>query len=187
MRYGTIQALLLCVFGIPSLCTGCAYTRAVHKLDCCAEIPAGSIPEPAGAKLCRWQTAQVENAASDQRVLYQCDFVGSSEQLSPEARQRLWRYVQQNGAEVAAWTVEPSFKPNIDSARLNFVANTLAEMGAAGDVALALPAAQGLEGPFAEASAAAIGNARGGQGRIGGNTGFGSGVGSGVAGGQGRF
>ena len=59
-----------CGLAIAAMTTlGCASRGGILGVDCCADIPAGAIPQPAGAKLCDWQTAQVSSAVVDQTVL----------------------------------------------------------------------------------------------------------------------
>ena len=147
----TIFALL---FGCVAL-TGCANRRNLREMDCCAEIPAGHVPEPAGRKVCEWQTAQVANAEIDQRVLYRSNFVGDSTILSQPAQEHLRKKASVESTTLP-WVIEPSGDRALDAARVEQVSEFLAEQGATPIVTIATPAALGLRGPQAEQAAASL-------------------------------
>ena len=151
-----IPLKLLASATLGTLCTlaGCANTRGVLDVDRCADIPAGSIPEPAGTKLCEWQTAQITNALADQTVLYQCDFIGGKSTLSPAAMERIRRHANSGLAEDASWVVEPSSDATLDQARIQRVELFFDELGISNsDISIALPPAIGLSRNFAERAA----------------------------------
>jgi hypothetical protein len=140
---------------------GCASRGGILGVDCCADIPAGAIPEPAGTKVCQWQTAQVNAALSDQTVLYLADFVDHTDQLSPAAVHRVARHVESGLATSLPWVVEPSGDANLDQQRIDRVADHLSQHGISPvSITLATPAAIGLRGPVAEAT---LGNVVGGR------------------------
>lgn len=157
------------IVGGSLLFSGCAGRGFLSKVDCCAAFPKGFVPELPGTKICNWQRAQVENAEADMRVLYQSDFEGNSDRLSPAAQERLWRQTTVNSVSDGVWVVEPSFQPDLDNARVASVTQSLNEMGSYAAVQLGIPAALGLEGPFAERATASIaqGNTRNGRGTVG--------------------
>lgn len=139
---------------------GCASRGGILGVDCCADIPAGAVPEPAGTKVCNWQNVQVSSALADQTVLYQADFVGKSDSLSPAAIQRLARNVSSGLAATQPAIIETSGDASLDAARLNVVNRQLASFGVTLPIVeIATPAALGLRGPDAEQAARAIGNA----------------------------
>lgn len=136
---------------LASTLSGCAHRHDLLGVDCCADIPEGAIPEPPGTKLCNWQTMQVNAAVADQFVLYRCDFVGDSSDLSPAAKARIGRLVQSGAASHMPWVVEPSDKSALDLARVDSAINELTSLGVSPvDVTIATPAALGLAGPLAE-------------------------------------
>lgn len=156
------QAKMLLVASLVSgscLSIGCANRGGVLGVDCCADVPAGAIPEPAGTKVCRWQTEQVRSALADQTVLYQADFIARTESLSPGALQRIARHVQSNLANVQPWIIEPSGDDELDAKRVGFVSEELLRRNIAPiDVQIATPAALGLRGIQAESIARGFGN-----------------------------
>ena len=164
-----IQSPLISTLSICLLLSGCASRGGILGVDCCADIADGAIPEPAGAKVCQWQTAHVESAITDQTVLYQADFVGRTEELSPSAIDRLARNTASRLIDVRPYVIEPSGDDLLDNARLNSVVNLLATVGASSpDVEIAIPAALGLRGhPFAESVARSVGGNRRSSGGIG--------------------
>jgi hypothetical protein len=136
---------------LASSLSGCAHRHDVLGVDCCADIPAGAIPEPPGTKLCNWQSMQVNAATADQFVLYQCDFVGDSTNLSPAALARIGRLAQSGSASNMSWVVEPSGDGALDLARMDAAINELTGRGVSPvDVTIATPAALGLAGTLAE-------------------------------------
>lgn len=147
---------------ITCLCmsTGCM-KHGILGVDRCADIPAGAIPEPAGEKLCQWQTVQAAGALADQMVLYQSDFVGESTQLSPGAIERIQQMVHNGSTQQAAWVIEPSSSEPLDESRLRETVFYLENLGAPPiDVVVARPAALGLSGPIAERAVNGIGQNR---------------------------
>lgn len=129
------------------LAFGCASHGGFSGIDKCADIPAGAIPEPAGAKVCDWQTAQVLSAAADQTVLYRADFIGPTVELSPAASERLARHAASGLAELQPWVVEPSGDNERDARRVSHVTDRLAALGVTeARVVVAIPAAIGVSG-----------------------------------------
>ncbi|SMP60022.1 hypothetical protein SAMN06265222_106306 [Neorhodopirellula lusitana] len=157
-----IIKLTACGLTMASMTTlGCASRGGILGVDCCADVPAGAIPEPAGAKVCNWQTAQVAGAAADQTVLYQADFVGTSAKLSPGAIERMARNANSGLAAMQPAFIEPSGNASLDAERVDVVAMRLTSFGIpAPMVEVATPAALGLRGPQAERVASGFGNIR---------------------------
>ncbi len=152
----------MCILG------GCASRGGILGVDCCADVPAGAIPEPAGTKVCNWQSQQVGSAIADQTVLYQADFVASTASLSPAAVQRLSRHAQSNLANVQPWVIEPSGNESLDSQRVAMTVEELSRRGITPvDVQIATPAALGLRGPEAERVAGGFGNNGNGNSAVG--------------------
>jgi len=144
-----------------SLGSGCANKKGILGVDRFAEICPGAIPPPPGTKVCQWQTAQVNNALTDQNVLYQADFVGRSTELSPAALERLSRHAESSLASTLPWIIEPSGDDELDAGRLESVAGELAIRGVPSpEIQIALPAALGLSGPQAERVAGSLGTGR---------------------------
>lgn len=139
--------------------SGCASRGGILGVDCCADIPAGAVPELAGTKVCNWQTAQVSSAIGDQTVLYQADFIGTSANLSPGAIERMARNANSGLAAVQPSLIEPSGNASLDTSRVNTVNVQLASLGVTSPmVEVATPAALGLQGPLAEQVAGGFGN-----------------------------
>ena len=61
---------------------GCATKEGVFNVDQHADIPKGSIPEPAGRKLDAIVTQQILSADQDRFAFYHSDFVGTTSALS---------------------------------------------------------------------------------------------------------
>ena len=143
--------LAACGFTLATMTNfGCASRGGVLGVDCCADVPAGAIPEAAGAKVCAWQISQVTSAIADQTVLYQADFIGKTEVLSPGAVERMARNANSGLAKRPAF-IEPSGDTSLDAARVNSVSIQLASLGIGSPIVeLATPAALGLRGPQAE-------------------------------------
>ena len=156
-----LTAVLALVFAT----VGCSNHRGILGVDDCADVPPGAVPEIAGTKVCNWQTVQTENAFRDQMVLYHCDFVGRTSELSPAAKERLARRVSSDDMGVNDWVIEPTQEAELDRIRVQSVMNQLATLGVAEvNVVIGNPPALGLRGPLAEQTARAIG----GRGRNGG-------------------
>ena len=139
--------------------SGCASRGGIFGVDRCADIPAGAIPEPAGAKVCDWQTAQVANAEADQTVFYKCDFVGNSAKIAPESLNRIARSAGSGLATNQPSIIEPSGDETLDAARVTAVSLQLASYGITDPVVtVAIPAALGMQGIRAERIADGLGN-----------------------------
>lgn len=133
--------------------SGCASRGGILGVDCCSDIPAGAVPEPAGTKVCHFQQSQVEAASLDQNVLYRADFVGQTTELAPAALDRLARRHATGALGMETLLVEPCGDENLDQRRVEAVGNKLAELGIANvDLKVAIPTALGLSGPIAEGS-----------------------------------
>ena len=64
--------------------TGCGSHGRHHLLsDECLDIPPGNIPLPPGTYTHRWQTTQEQLAEREDYVVYQNEWLGESEKLSP--------------------------------------------------------------------------------------------------------
>jgi len=139
--------------------SGCASRGGILGVDQCADIPAGAIPEPAGVKVCDWQTAQVTNALADQTVFYQSDFIGDSAKLAPDAINRIARTAKNGLSTNQPSIIEPSGDEALDAARVTAVSLQLASYGITQPVVeLAIPAALGMLGIRAERVADGLGN-----------------------------
>ena len=139
--------------------SGCASRGGILGVDCCADIPAGAIPEPAGSKLCDWQTAQVSGAEADQTVFYKSDFIGSSAKIAPNSIERIARTARSGLAANQPSVIEPSGDEALDAARVSAVSLQLASYGITQPiVTVAIPAALGMQGIRAEQIADGVGN-----------------------------
>lgn len=155
-KNGVLLALLCGSFLLTA--GGCASRGGILGVDCCADIPAGAIPQPAGTQLCDWQTAQVTGAVADQTVLYRADFIGSSANLSPGAIERMARNANSGLAAMQPALIEPSGDASLDALRANTVNVQLASFGVNMPIVeIATPAALGMEGTQAESVARAFG------------------------------
>ena len=166
-QFSTVLFLSIILFTV-IFTSGCKHHGGILGVDRCADIPAGAIPEPAGTKICNWQTAQVANAYVDLVTLYRSDFVGDSTKLAPAAIERINRQLFPEGSTAAQtpWIVEPSGDHALDAARVEAVSNFLAERGSTTvDVVLGTPPAIGLSGPFAEQAAGGLLRGNNGAGR----------------------
>ena len=147
--------------------TGCHQRHGKNWLDCHSDYCAGSVPEPAGAKLCRWEEAQVGNAAIDQTVLYRCDFVGDSLEIGPQAKERLLRLLHSGSLSNSVVVIEKTTNLNLDQLRLEHVVEQFSAMGAAPlNAMIGIPPALGVSAAWAERATAATGRG-GGQNRSG--------------------
>ena len=159
--------------------TGCASRGGILGVDSCADIPAGAIPEPAGTKVCDWQTDQVAGAIADQTVFYNCDFVGQTAKISPDALHRIASTASNGLAANQPSIIESSGDETLDTARVTAVTLQLASYGITQPaVEVAIPAALGMQGVQAERIANGMGSFRNGGSRNGGgfqSGGFGSG------------
>lgn len=139
--------------------SGCASRGGILGVDRCADIPAGAIPEPAGVKVCDWQTAQVSAAEADQTVFYKSDFIGNSAKLAPNSINRLARTANSGLAANQPAIIEPSGDETLDAARVAAVSLQLASYGIPEPVVtVAIPAALGMQGIRAEQIADGLGN-----------------------------
>ena len=158
MNIKTILCFKSIAVSLICLSVGCAHREGFLGVDCCADIPAGAIPEPAGNKVCSWQTAQVQSALPDQMTLYKSDFVAKTSELSPGAIERIRGLAYSGSIQQAGWIVEPSGDDTLDQNRIQAVVSQLAELGSSDlEVTLAVPAAIGLTGRQAERVAGAVG------------------------------
>ena len=139
--------------------SGCASRGGILGVDCCADIPAGAIPEPAGSKICDWQTAQVSGAEADQTVFYKSDFIGNSAKIAPNSIDRIARTARSGLASNQPTIVEPSGDDELDAARVTAVSLQLVSYGITEPtVTVAIPAALGMQGIRAEQIADGLGN-----------------------------
>lgn len=193
MRYQT--TLMACggVLTVISLLSGCRTGQGICHVDRCADVPCGAIPAKPGSHVCEWQQAQVQSASDDLGVFYQADFVGTTDQLGPAAKQQVARLVQQGAIGTVPLILEPSDDPQRDAGRVIMLASTFSAAGSpmsADQIQVAYPPALGMEGFRAQQvarQASRSGNQGGGQGQSGGGfSGGGSGLGGGgVSGGFG--
>lgn len=138
--------------------SGCASHGGIFGVDCLADVPAGSVPEYAGSKLCRWQLAQIGQADIDRTALYRADFVGQSVTLSPAAMEKIAHEVQSGRAANQVWLVEPSGIASLDAQRVTSVAQVLGEYKVFSPmIFVASPPAIGLPGNVAEGVAGRTG------------------------------
>lgn len=133
--------------------TGCANKQGILDVDAFADVQAGAVPEPVGTKVCQWQTAQTQQAAKDQAVLYKADFIGQSEALAPSATDKIVQALRNGTASSQVWMVEPSGDSYRDSIRLNSVRQLLVFWGVPNpQVGTGIPAALGMPGVLAESN-----------------------------------
>ena len=163
--------LTVCLSLVATSLVGCAHRGGIFGVDCCADVPAGAVPEPPGTKVCHLLQTQISAAKSDQNALYRADFIGLSTELSPDAMDRLARQNANGSLGLDTLIVEPSGDEDLDQRRLVSVGNKLAEFGIVNvHLELATPAALGLSGQFAEDS---LLGGRPSTRTINGNSGFG--------------
>ena len=116
-------------------------------------------PEPAGSKVCDWQTAQASGAEADQTVFYKSDFIGSSAKIAPNSIDRIARTARSGLAANQPSIIEPSGDEALDAARVSAVSLQLASYGITQpSVTVAIPAALGMQGIRAEQIAEGVGN-----------------------------
>jgi hypothetical protein len=144
--------------------SGCASRGGILGVDRCADIPAGAIPEPAGVKICDWQTAQVAGALADQTVFYKSDFIGDSAKIAPNSLNRIARSARSGLSTSQPSIIEPSGDETLDAARVTAVSLQLASYGITQPVVeVAIPAAIGMLGIRAERVADGFGNSGNGS------------------------
>ncbi|MDA7861658.1 hypothetical protein N9B31_01435 [Mariniblastus sp.] len=143
----------LLIFTSLLVLSGCSHHRGVTGVDSIADVPKGAVPEPAGVKLCQWQTAQVLQAAQDQTVLYKADFLGESDKLAPSATEKILRSLQNETAGLQIWVVEATANATQDSRRVDSVTQQLNSWGVPSPrVGIGMPTALGMPGVFAESN-----------------------------------
>ena len=108
---------------------GCASKKGVFHVDQHADIPKGSIPEPAGRKLDAIVTQQILSADQDRFAFYLCDFIGSTAVLSPNADNRLVRLRENGDPERLELVVQPSGDETLDSGRIAGIQARLKQLG----------------------------------------------------------
>lgn len=108
---------------------GCASKEGVFNVDQHADIPKGSIPEPAGRKLNAIVNQQILSADTDSFALYISDFVGQTSDLSPSANNRLIRLKANDALETSEIVIEPSGEDTLDSERIASVKLKLEQLG----------------------------------------------------------
>lgn len=171
---------------------GCSMSQGIFRVDRCADVPCGAIPNKPGSHLCEWQQSQVRSASTDLGVFYHADFIGDSDRLGPAAEQQVARLVQQGSIGSTPLVLEPSDDPQRDVARVIMIANAFTAAGvpvSADQIRIANPPALGLEGYRAQ-QVARTASRNGNQGGGGQNLGVGSSgaaTGSGGASGLGGF
>ena len=168
----TIASLITSSLAVAMLTSsGCASRGGILGVDRCADIPAGAIPEPAGVKICDWQTAQVAGALADQTVFYKSDFIADSAKIAPDSLNRIARTARSGLSTSQPSIIEPSGDEKLDAARVTAVSLQLASYGVTKPVVeVAIPAAIGMLGIRAERVADGLGNS--GNGALGGGGGY---------------
>lgn len=126
----TKQSIVITNLMLFACVAGCASKEGVFNVDQHADIPKGSIPEPAGRKLDAIVTQQILSADQDRFALYLGDFVGVTSLLSPSAEQRLMRLNSNGELETSEVIVQPSGNEILDANRIKSVQATLEELGA---------------------------------------------------------
>ncbi len=187
MRYQSRLFVFGGILAMSFALSGCRTGQGICHVDRCADVPCGAIPAKPGSHVCEWQQAQVRSASNDLGVFYQADFIGTTDQLGPAAKQQVARLVQQGAIGSVPVIVEPSDDPQRDAGRVIMLASAFSAAGSpmsADQIQVAFPPALGLKGFRAEQvarQASRSGSQGGGQGQNGG--GFGGGGGSGLGGG----
>lgn len=125
----TKQSIVITNLMLFACVAGCASKEGVFNVDQHADIPKGSIPEPAGRKLDAIVTQQILSADQDRFALYLCDFVGATSQLSPSAGQRLMRLSESGELGTSEVIVQPSGDETLDANRIKSVQTRLEELG----------------------------------------------------------
>lgn len=125
----TKQSIVITSLILFACVAGCATKEGVFNVDQHADIPKGSIPEPAGRKLDTIVTQQILSADQDRFALYVGDFIGVTALLSPNADQRLMRLNASGELETSEVIIQPSGDETLDANRIKSVQKRLEELG----------------------------------------------------------
>lgn len=178
------------------MASGCKWNEGICGVDRCADVPCGAIPAKPGTQLCQWQQAQVAAASTDLGVFYQADFIGTTSELGPAAREQVGRMTQQGLVGKVPVILDASEDQERDSKRTVALAAAFSEAGvpmSPEQIQVAYPPALGLSSVNAEQAARRLGRQGGGNGSgmmgggfgggglggLGGGGGFGGGFGGG--------
>ena len=121
------------------LCNGCSSGRYCD--DCKVLNEFGAMPDENGTAVNQWLCKQVENAQHNYGTLYQSDWVGTSDRLSPFGRKRLGNWTRLEGVQPRLY-IETSGDQFLDSQRQAAVLGYLSQVG----VAISPDSIQGANG-----------------------------------------
>ena len=112
---------------IPALfLAGCF--SSVQPCNCKPLNELGAVPDENGTVVNQWLCRQTENAQHTKGMIYQADWVGSTDRLSPFGRKRLSDWKQLDGVQPNLY-VETSGDPFLDSQRQVAVSGYLNQIG----------------------------------------------------------
>lgn len=104
---------------------GCS---AGQLCDCKPLNDYGAMPDENGTAVNQWLCRQTANAQHDKGTIYQSDWVGNSDRLSPFGRKRLGSWTNLTGVQPNLY-IETSGDSSLDSQRQSAVSNYLAQVG----------------------------------------------------------
>jgi uncharacterized membrane protein YgcG len=154
-----------------------------HQLDWGKEIPPGSLPDPPGVHLQRFQATQRNNAITMEYAIFLHEWQNGGRALGPYGEHHLSHIIRRLGNVPYPVLVQPTHDPEINEFRRNVIVAKLLEAGihdAEQRVLLRNPEAEGLFGDEAPRvyQRLLMGNMwGGGMGGMGGMGGFGGGFG----------
>lgn len=120
-----MKYLLWFIFLQAILLAGCSSGR---HCDCKPLNELGAIPDENGTVVNQWLCRQVGNAQHGRGVIYQADWQGETDRLSPFGRKQLGNWVTLDGPQPSLY-VETSGDPFLDSQRQAAVSGYLNQIG----------------------------------------------------------
>ena len=117
-RFIVVVILTLTLFG-------CSAGRVC---DCLPLNEPGAIPDENGVTVNQWLCRQTENAQHNKSIIYQADWVGATDRLSPFGRKRLGSWSNLSGVQPPLY-VESSGDSFLDSQRQAAISSYLVQAG----------------------------------------------------------
>ncbi|HZZ79654.1 MAG TPA: hypothetical protein VFE62_14130 [Gemmataceae bacterium] len=182
-----MYAGIISLIGMGCSCTG-LHSDGGHplKLDRCADIPPGSLPDPVGDHLHRFTSIQRDNAVAIQYAVFLHEWYLGGLQLGPYGEYHLASMIRRLPTVPYPVLIQPTPDPNANEARRQIIVAKLAAAGIRDPearVIIANPQAEGLFGDEAPRVYQRLLLGSYGMGFGGGFGGFGGGFGGGGFGG----
>ncbi|MDB2686154.1 hypothetical protein N9Y42_02990 [Mariniblastus sp.] len=118
---------IILIFIATLICTGCSVDRVCN---CKPLNESGAMPDENGVTVNQWLCKQVGEAQQGKGMIYQADWVGKSDRLSPFGRKTLSGWTRLTGTQPSLY-IETSGDPYLDSQRQAAVSGYLGQIGLA--------------------------------------------------------